>query len=116
MPFRKNWSDWWRRFLGFSPDRSFGAVDILRQRYVEEMQQAGRFKQYARRMLYPQYEGKLLQLATETRKHAQWIAEKIVVLGGQLPEVSEARSRDKHFVFGPPNKKCVLAARLCHAS
>jgi rubrerythrin len=92
MPFRKNWSDWWRRFLGFSPDRSFGAVDILRQRYVEEMQQAGRFKQYARRMLYPQYEGKLLQLATETRKHAQWIAEKIVVLGGQLPEVSEARS------------------------
>ena len=96
MPFTKNWSEWWGRFLGFAPDRSSDAVDILRQRYVEEMQQAGRFKQYARRMHYPQYEGKLLQLATETRKHAQWIAERIVALGGQLPEVSEARPTNEN--------------------
>jgi rubrerythrin len=96
MPFTKNWSEWWGRVLGFAPDRSSDAVDILRQRYVEEMQQAGRFKQYARRMHYPQYEGKLLQLATETRKHAQWIAEKIGALGGQLPEVSEARSTNEN--------------------
>ena len=94
MPLRKIWSEWWRWFLGFSPDKSLDAIDILRQRYVEEMQQAGRFKQYARRMHYPQYERKLLQLAKETRKNAQWIAEKIGALRGQLPEVSKGRSRN----------------------
>ena len=96
MPFRKNWSAWWRRFLAFWPERPLAAVDILRQRYVEEMQQADRFKQYARRMHYPQYQRKLLQVATETSKHAQWIAEKIVALRGELPEVSERRSTDEN--------------------
>ena len=92
----KNWFEWWRRLLAFSPDGSFEAVDILRQRYVEEMQQTDRFKQYAQRMHYPQYQGKLLQLATGKSKHAQWIAKKIVALGGKLPEVSERRSTDEN--------------------
>jgi rubrerythrin len=92
----KDWAEWWRRLLGFSPDRSLEAVDILRQRYVEEMQQADRFKQYARRMHYPQYQGKLLRLATGKSKHAQWIAEKIGAFGGKLPEVSECRPTDEN--------------------
>jgi bacterioferritin (cytochrome b1) len=94
MPLSKDWSEWWRRFLDLTTDGSGTAVDILRQRYVEEMQQADRLKQQARRMHYPQYQGKLLQLATEKGKHAQWVAEKIVALGGQLPDVPERRSTD----------------------
>jgi hypothetical protein len=50
MALSEDWSEWWRRLLAFSPDRSLEAVDILRQRYVEEMQQTARFKQHARRM------------------------------------------------------------------
>lgn len=96
MPFKKNWSEWWRRFLDVSTDESSTVVDILRERYVEEMQQADRFEQYARRMHYPQYQRKLLQLAAEKSKHAQWIAEKIAALGGKLPEVSESRSTDEN--------------------
>ncbi len=96
MPFSKNWSEWWRRFLDVSTDESCTVVDILRERYVGEMQQADRFEQYARRMHYPQYQAKLLQLATEKSKHAQWIAEKIAALGGKLPEVSECRSTDEN--------------------
>jgi rubrerythrin len=91
-----NWSEWWRRFLDIAPDESLEALDILRQRYIEQVQQAERFKHYAQRMHYPQYRGKLLQLATEKSKHAQWIAEKIGALGGKLPEVPACRSTDEN--------------------
>ena len=58
MAFSNDWSEWWRRFLASSPDGDQKAVDILRQRYVEEMQQADRFKQHAQKMHYPQYQRK----------------------------------------------------------
>jgi len=96
MAFSKHWSEWWRRFLDLRTEESCTVVDILRERYVGEMQQADRLKQYARRMHYPQYQGKLLQLATEKSKQAQWIAEKIAALGGKLPEASECRSTDEN--------------------
>ena len=94
MVFTKDWSEWWRGFLDLTTDGSHTAVDILRQRYVEEMQQSDRLKQHARRMHYLQYQGKLLRLAAEKGKHAQMIAEKIVALGGKLPDVPERRSTD----------------------
>jgi len=33
----KDWSKWWRDFLETSPDRDRVAIEILGQRYVEEM-------------------------------------------------------------------------------
>jgi bacterioferritin (cytochrome b1) len=95
MAFSKNWSKWWRGFVGTSPDRDPVAIEILRQRYVEEMQAAGRFKQHAQKMQYPQFREKLLHIATDKSKHAEWIAEKIAALGGKLPEVPERRSMDE---------------------
>ena len=82
MLFSKNWSKWWRRFLDLAPDESPSAVDFLRQRYVEEMQQIERFKQHAEKMHYPQYREKFLRMAQEKSQHAERIGEKIVALGG----------------------------------
>ena len=96
MALGKNWSEWWRRFLDLSTNESSTVVDILRERFVGEMQQADRLKQYSRRMHYPQYQGNLLRLATEKSKQAQWIAEKIAALGGKLPAASECRSTDEN--------------------
>jgi formate-dependent nitrite reductase cytochrome c552 subunit len=97
MALRKEWSEWWRRFLRTSPEgNGKAAVDILRQRYVEEMQQTDRFKQHAQKMHYPQFRDKLLDMAADKSKRAQWIAEKIVALGGKVPEVPELRSTDKN--------------------
>ena len=96
MALSEDWSEWWRRLLAFSPDRSLEAVDILRQRYVEEMQQTARFKQHARRMHYPQFQQKLLQMVTEKSKHAESIARKLFALGGKLPEVPEGRPTDEN--------------------
>src|SRR4030095_12873123 len=96
MAFSKDWSEWWRRSLGSPPGGDRKALDILRQRYVEEMQAAGRFKQPAQEMQYPQFRDKLLHIATEKSKHAEWIAEKIATLAGKLPEVPERRSMDEN--------------------
>ena len=97
MSLSKEWSEWWRRFLRTSPEgNGKAAVDILRQRYVEEMQQTDRFKQHAQKMHYPQFRDKLLDMATQKSKRAQWIAEKIVALGGKLPEMPEPRATDKN--------------------
>ena len=96
MAFTKDGSKWWRGFFDLTTDGTCTAVDILCQRYVEEIQLTYRFKQYARRMHYPQYQEKLLQLAAEKAKHAQWIAEKIVALGGKAPDVPERRSTDEN--------------------
>jgi len=94
--YEKNWTEWWRRFLDIAPDRSLKTLDVLRQRYVEEMQQADRFKQSAQRMHYPQYQTKMLQLSAKTNEHAQRIAEKIAALGGRLPKVPERRSTNEN--------------------
>ena len=96
MPLSKDWSEWWRRFLDLAPDESATAVDFLRQRYVEEMQRIERFKQHAQKMHYPQYREKFLEMAKEKRQHAGRIGEKIVALGGILPDVAEGLSTDEN--------------------
>jgi len=96
MDFRQNWSNWWRGFLGAPPDRDRVALEILRQRYVEEMQGISQLTQHADKMHYPKFREKLLHIATDKSKHAQWIGEKIIALGGKLPEVPERPSTDEN--------------------
>ena len=97
MGLRKDWAEWWRRFFSSSANEDGQVtVNILRQRYLEEMQQRNRFRQHAQEMHYPQFREKLLCLATDKDQHAQWIAEKIVRLGGKLPEVPEHRATEEN--------------------
>jgi rubrerythrin len=83
----KGWSDWWRRFLGFSAEASQRALDILIKRYVEESQHVARLTQHAQQMQYPQFREKLLAIAADEAKHVEWLAEKIRNFGGRLPDV-----------------------------
>jgi bacterioferritin (cytochrome b1) len=62
-------------------------LEILTREYIEEVRSAGRLAHHAERMVYPQYREKLRQMAEEERKHAAWLAEKILGVGGQIPEV-----------------------------
>jgi len=96
MDFSKDWSKWWRGFLGTPPDRNRVAIEILRQRYVEEMQGKDQLTKHADKMHYPQFREKLLHIAADKSKQAEWIAEKIITLGGKLPEVPERRSSDEN--------------------
>lgn len=80
-------TSWWRCFLGLAPHPYLRAIEILRARYIEERQHVTRFTQHAQKMQYLQFRAKLLSIAAEEAKHAEWIAEKINLLGGQVPEV-----------------------------
>lgn len=86
------WAAWWRGILGIPPDRDRVAIEILRQRYVEEIQGIGRLTQHAQQMHYRQFCEKLLQIADEKSNHAERIGEKIIALGAKLPEVPERQT------------------------
>jgi rubrerythrin len=87
MAENKRWSDWWRQFLGFSSDGYHRAVEVLTTRYVEESQHVARFTEHAQRMQYPQFRDKLLAIAADEAKHVEWLAEKIRLFGGRIPDV-----------------------------
>lgn len=98
IAFSKNWSQLWRRFLDLGAGESTKAVDVLRQRYVGEMQSVERFTQYADKMNHPQYRDKFIQMAQEKTHHAARIGEQIVALGGRLPkpDLTMPRSSDEN--------------------
>ena len=87
-----HWATWWRGFLGTPPDRDQVALEILRQRYIDQRQGESQLTQHADKMHYPQFREKLLRIATVKSNHAERIGEKIIALGGKLPEVPERRS------------------------
>ncbi len=87
-----DWATWWRGFLGTAPDRDQVALEILRQRYIDQRQRESQLTEHADKMHYPQFGEKLLQIAADKNKHAEWIGERIIALGGKLPEVPVRRS------------------------
>jgi bacterioferritin (cytochrome b1) len=87
MTYEKSWSDWWRQFLGVSPGGYRDVIKILSSRYVEEMQHVRRYTAHAEHMQYPQFREKLLRIAADEARHAEWLAEKITLFGGTIPNV-----------------------------
>jgi rubrerythrin len=115
MAENKRWSDWWRQFLGFSSDGYQRAVEILTKRYVEESRHVARFTQHAQRMQYPQFRDKLLAIAADEAKHVEWLAEKIKLFGGRLPEVSptfEPVKNSWQYLLEDLNEGQICAAEL----
>ena len=95
MTYQKSWSDWWRRFLGVSPDGYREVLKILQDRYVEEMHHVKLYTQHAGKMQYPQFRERLLAIAADEARHAEWLAGKITLFGGKLPSVAEIPASEK---------------------
>lgn len=89
MFLRKNLRNTWERLLQLlSPHRQKKLLDILCRDYAEEMGSALRLEWHAEQMRYPQFCERLLRIAKEEQRHAQWLAGRINALGGQIPQVS----------------------------
>jgi len=86
---------WWRSFLGIGDEARRTALDILRERYIDESEHAKTFTQHARQMHYPQFRETLLHIAAEETEHARLLAKKIFELGGKLPEVTGEQASTK---------------------
>jgi bacterioferritin (cytochrome b1) len=96
MASENNWSGWWRKFLGVSDGGYHGVMKILQERYVEEMVRVKRYTAHAQRMQYPQFREKLLRIAADEARHAEWLAEKITLFGARLPSVPEILPDEKN--------------------
>ena len=92
MVTRKSWLDWWLKFLDLAPDSVEKALEVLARRYVEERQHIARFTQHAEHMQYSPFRHKLLAIAAAETEHADCLAEKIISLGGRLPDVPAVAS------------------------
>jgi rubrerythrin len=86
----------WRRFLGLAPTGYLRVLEILRNRYIEERRREIMFTQHAHKMQYPQFRDELLSIAAEEAKHAGWLAEKIKLLGGKLPDVPKVAQAEEN--------------------
>ena len=70
-------------------------LKILQDRYAEEMHHVKLYTQHAGKMQYPQFRERLLAIAADEARHAEWLAEKITLFGGRLPSVAEAPASEK---------------------
>ena len=59
----------------------------LAQDYRAEAEQAARLRQHAERARYPQAAEALRRLAEIEERHATWLRERLVMLGGRVPAV-----------------------------
>lgn len=115
MAIEKSWREWWRGFLGFSVDLRAKALGILNHRYIKESQHIARLTPHAQRMQYPQFRDKLLAIAADKAKHVEWIAEKINLLGGNLPDVPTVTNSENtswQFLSENLNREQQCAAEL----
>src|SRR5262245_18500215 len=96
MRYQRTWSEWWRQFLGLSPDGYRKVVEILQDCYAEEMRHVNLYSRHAPKMQYPQFRERLLAIAADKARHAEWLAEKIKLFGGDLPSVPETPGNGKN--------------------
>jgi bacterioferritin len=63
-------------------------VKLLRDAYLDEVKDVKRFTQHAERMYYHHFRERLQRIVAEEQTHIQWLREKIIALGGDLPTVA----------------------------
>lgn len=79
----------WGRFLAaFSSDDRPKLIENLRDAYRAEAGAVAQCTQHAQRMYYPHFRAGLLRIAAEIQAHIPWLREKILALGGDLPQFS----------------------------
>ena len=79
----------WQHFFDvLHPDDHQLLLDILRDVYREEAQDVLQFTQHAERLHYPQFRERLLRIAAEEQAHLTWLGDKLLALGGDIPDVS----------------------------
>jgi bacterioferritin (cytochrome b1) len=84
--FRKAWN----QLLQSAHDGRRKVLEVLCQRYVDETRSSLQFQSHARQMCYPQFRDKLLDIAKEEEKHAEWLKHRIISLAGEVPRVTFA--------------------------
>jgi bacterioferritin (cytochrome b1) len=62
-------------------------VDLLGREYADKMKDARQYRLHAEQMRYKHFRDQLWQIADEEEKHAQWLKDRIIALGGEIPQI-----------------------------
>jgi rubrerythrin len=79
---------WQQFFDALQPDEHQLLLKTLRDAYLEEVQDVAQFTQHAERMHYPQFRERLLRIVAEEQAHVEWLRDRLLALGGELPAIS----------------------------
>jgi len=86
----------WRNFLkALEADDRQKLLEMLREEYLEEAQDVTQFTQHVTSMPYPQFRDRLLRSIAEEQAHVQWLHDRILALGGEIPAFSPAPKTGK---------------------
>src|ERR1700752_1105604 len=78
---------WQHFFNALRPNQHQLLRDLLQDAYREEAQDVVLLSQHAERMPHPQFRERLRRIAEEEQAHVTWLRDKILVLGGNVPDV-----------------------------
>jgi rubrerythrin len=79
---------WQQFFKALLPDQHQRLLDILRQTYRKETEDVVQLTQHAEGLHYPQFRERLVRIAEEEQAHVTWLRDKLLALGGDVPDVS----------------------------
>jgi rubrerythrin len=79
---------WQQFFDALQPNEHQLLLKTLRDAYLEEVQDVAQFTQHAERMHYPQFRERLLRIVAEEQAHVEWLRDRLLALGGELPAIS----------------------------
>ena len=67
-------------------DRRQEILALLSREYADKMKDARQYRLHAEQMRYNHFRAQLERIADEEEKHAQWLLERIIALGGAIPQ------------------------------
>jgi len=61
---------------------------LLSREYTDKMKDARQYRLHAEQTRYNHFRAQLERIADEEEKHAQWLLDRIIALGGAIPQVT----------------------------
>ena len=71
-----------------SHDRRQEILALLGREYVDKMKDSRKYRLHAKQMRYKHFRDRLLRIADEEEKHSQWLKDRIIALGGEIPQIT----------------------------
>jgi rubrerythrin len=87
---------WQAFFKALEADDRQQLLEALRQEYLEEAQDVAQFTQHVKYMPYPQFHDRLRGIISEEQAHVEWLRDRILALGGEIPAFSPAPKAGKN--------------------
>jgi bacterioferritin (cytochrome b1) len=70
-----------------SQDRRHEILALLGRMYADKIKDSRQYRLHAEQMRYRHFRELLLHIADDEEKHAQWLKNRIVALGGEIPQI-----------------------------